>query len=120
MDRAIRHLDRWMRPEKRPVDPMLALFGASAWIEYQPKGVVGLLSPWNFPINLTFTPLAGIFAAGDSVMIKPSEHTPATSEVMADAVKRYFGAEEAVVVTGDAEAAAAFSRLAFDHIQSGA
>ncbi|HEY2659545.1 MAG TPA: coniferyl aldehyde dehydrogenase [Caulobacteraceae bacterium] len=113
---AIRHLDRWMRPEKRPVDSMLALFGASAWIEYQPKGVVGLLSPWNFPINLTFTPLAGIFAAGDSVMIKPSEHTPATSELMAEAVKQNFGAEEAVVVTGGADVAAAFSGLAFDHL----
>ncbi len=113
---AIGNLDRWMRPEKRPVDPVLALFGASAWIEYQPKGVVGLLSPWNFPVNLTFTPLAGIFAAGDSVMIKPSEHTPATSEVMAEAVKRRYGAEEAVVVTGGANVAAAFSKLAFDHI----
>src|SRR3546814_12996357 len=65
---ALKRADRWMKPERRPVDLALRLFGASAWIEYQPKGVVGLLSPWNFPIYLTFTPLAGVLAAGNRVM----------------------------------------------------
>ncbi len=113
---ALRHVDRWMKPERRAVDPLMRLFGASARIEYQPKGVVGLLSPWNFPIYLTFTPLAGILAAGNSVMIKPSEHTPATSEVLAQAVARLFDPAEMAVVTGDAGVAARFSALAFDHI----
>src|SRR5580658_10271477 len=78
------NLKRWMRPEKRKVSPaILGLFGARASVEYQPKGVVGVISPWNFPFNLTFTPLAGIFAAGNRAMIKPSEFTPRCSELMA-------------------------------------
>ena len=77
------HLSKWMKREKRKVTPaLLGLFGARAYVEYQPKGVVGVISPWNFPVNLTFTPLAGIFAAGNRVMIKPSEFTPRTSELM--------------------------------------
>ncbi|MBN9591066.1 MAG: aldehyde dehydrogenase family protein, partial [Alphaproteobacteria bacterium] len=60
------HVRRWMRREKRSVSPaLLGLFGARAYIEFQPKGVVGVISPWNFPVNLTFAPLAGIFAAGN-------------------------------------------------------
>ncbi|HEX4532583.1 MAG TPA: aldehyde dehydrogenase family protein, partial [Rhizomicrobium sp.] len=78
------HLKSWMKREKRSVSPaILGLFGAKAYVEYQPKGVVGVISPWNFPVNLTFTPLAGIFAAGNRAMIKPSEFTPRTSELMA-------------------------------------
>ena len=57
----------------------LGLLGSKAELQFQPKGVIGVLSPWNFPVNLTFTPLAGIFAAGNRCMIKPSEYTPATS-----------------------------------------
>jgi coniferyl-aldehyde dehydrogenase len=113
---ARKHVGRWMRPEHRSVDPLLRIFGASARIEYQPKGVVGVLSPWNFPLYLTFCPLAGIFAAGNAVMIKPSEHTPATSAVMQEAFARHFGEEEAAVITGDASVAAAFSALPLDHI----
>ena len=59
------HLRRWMRPEQRKVNPaVLGLLGARAQVQYQPKGVVGIISPWNFPVNLTFAPLAGVFAAG--------------------------------------------------------
>ena len=78
---AKKHLAEWMKPEKRKVDFPLNLLGAKARIEYQPLGVVGVISPWNFPVNLTFTPLAGILAAGNRCMIKPSEYTPATSQV---------------------------------------
>ena len=77
---AKKHLAEWMRPEKRKVDFPMNLLGARARIEYQPLGVVGVISPWNFPVNLTFTPLAGILAAGNRCMIKPSEYTPATSQ----------------------------------------
>src|ERR1700744_848060 len=60
------HLKTWMKRQKRKVEPaLLGLFGARAWIDYQPKGTIGVISPWNFPFNLTFTPLAGIFAAGN-------------------------------------------------------
>ncbi len=77
---AKKHLADWMKPEKRKVDFPMNLLGAKARIEYQPLGVVGVISPWNFPVNLTFTPLAGILAAGNRCMIKPSEYTPATSQ----------------------------------------
>ncbi len=76
---AKKNLAQWMKPERRKVDFPLNLLGAKARVEYQPLGVVGCISPWNFPVNLTFTPLAGILAAGNRCMIKPSEYTPATS-----------------------------------------
>ncbi len=113
---AAKHVSKWMKPEKRKVDPMLALMGAKAHIEFQPKGSVGLLSPWNFPLYLTFTPLAGVLAAGNASMIKPSEHTPATSEVMRETLHAAFSPEEIFVITGDAAVAADFSSLPFDHI----
>ena len=80
------NLKKWQRPEKRKVPPrILGLLGAKAWIEYQPLGVIGVISPWNFPVNLTFTPLAGVLSAGNRCMIKPSEYTPLTSAAMAQA-----------------------------------
>lgn len=88
----------------------------SAEIQYQPLGVVGVISPWNFPINLSFGPLAGIFAAGNTAMLKPSELTPKTSELLADLVAKYFDPMELSVVTGDAEVGRAFSALPFDHL----
>ena len=80
---AKKHVRQWAKSEKRKVMFPLGLFGAKARIDYQPKGVVGVISPWNFPINLTFAPLAGIFAAGNRALIKPSEFTPVTSDLMA-------------------------------------
>jgi len=111
------HLRHWMKREKRKVEPaLLGLFGARAHVEYQPKGVVGVISPWNFPVNLTFTPLAGIFAAGNRAMIKPSEFTPRTSELMERMFRSAYDETEVAVFTGGLEVGAAFSRLAFDHL----
>src|SRR5215467_3318022 len=111
------HVKAWMKREKRKVTPaLLGLFGAKAYIEYQPKGVVGVISPWNFPFNLTFTPLAGVFAAGNRVMIKPSEFTPRCSELMARMFASAFDESEVAVFTGGAECGAAFSKLPFDHL----
>ena len=111
------HLKTWMKREKRKVTPsILGLFGAKAYIEYQPKGTVGVISPWNFPFNLTFTPLAGIFAAGDRAMIKPSEFTPRSSELMARMFASAYDESEVAVFTGGADIGAAFSRLPFDHL----
>jgi coniferyl-aldehyde dehydrogenase len=111
------NLKRWMRPEKRPTTPaLLGLFGAKAEVRYQPKGVVGVISPWNFPVNLTMAPLAGILAAGNRAMIKPSEYTPATSEVMAEMFATAFTDEEIAVFTGGPDVGQAFSALAFDHL----
>ena len=101
-DRVTRFLDAAgvMKREKRKVSPaLLGLFGARAWIDYQPKGTVGVISPWNFPFNLTFTPLAGIFAAGNRAMIKPSELTPAFSQALAECVVKVFARDEVAVVT---------------------
>lgn len=109
------HLGKWMRPERRKPSPaILGLFGAKAEIRFQPKGVVGIISPWNFPVNLTFAPLAGVLAAGNRAMIKPSELTPATSELMARMFAGAFPEEEIAVVTGGPEVGQAFSSLAFD------
>jgi coniferyl-aldehyde dehydrogenase len=111
------NLTKWMRPEKRkPTPAILGLFGAKAEVRFQPKGVVGVISPWNFPVNLTFAPLAGILAAGNRAMIKPSEFTPATSELMQTMFAGAFSEEEIAVVTGGPEVGEAFSRLAFDHL----
>jgi coniferyl-aldehyde dehydrogenase len=111
------HLKAWMKPEKRRTTPaILGLFGAKAEVRFQPKGVVGVISPWNFPVNLTFSPLAGVLAAGNRVMIKPSEFTPATSELMARMFAEAFSPEEIAVVTGGPDVGQAFAALAFDHL----
>lgn len=114
---AQKHVAGWQKKQKRKVTPgVLALLGAKAWVEYQPLGVVGVISPWNFPVNLTFAPLAGILAAGNRCMIKPSEYTPETSKAMAIALAEEFDADEISVITGGPETGANFSGLAFDHL----
>lgn len=113
---AIKHLDAWMRPERRKLDFPLGLLGAKAAVEYQPKGVVGIISPWNFPVNLTFGPLAGVFAAGNRAMVKPSEFTPITSALMAELAAQAFDETELAFVIGGPEVGKAFSGLAFDHL----
>lgn len=110
-------LAKWMRPEKRKTTPsLLGLLGAKAELRYQPKGVVGIISPWNFPVNLTFGPLAQVLAAGNRAMIKPSELTPATSEALKRIIAKAFAEDEIAVFTGAADVGQAFSRLAFDHL----
>ena len=114
---AQQNLKRWQKKDKRKVTPgILALLGAKAWVEYQPLGVVGVISPWNFPVNLTFTPLAGVLSAGNRCMIKPSEYTPATSAAMAAGFAEEFDQEEISVITGGPQTGADFSGLAFDHL----
>lgn len=111
------HLRTWMKTQKRKTSPaLLGLLGAKAEVRYQPKGVVGVISPWNFPVNLTFAPLAGILAAGNRAMIKPSEYTPATSALMSEMFSDAFDADEIAVFPGGPEIGQAFSALAFDHL----
>ena len=111
------HLKSWMRGERRAVQPaLLGLFGARARVEYQPKGVIGIISPWNFPVNLTFTPLAGVFAAGNRAMIKPSEFTPRTSELIARMIRSAYSEAECAVFTGGPDVGQAFAGLPFDHL----
>ena len=113
---ARKHLREWMRGEKRPTLFPLNLLGGRSRVEYQPLGVVGVISPWNFPVNLTFGPLAGILAAGNRAMVKPSEFTPATSELMAEMVASAWAPEEVAITLGGPEVGQAFSGLPFDHL----
>ncbi|NVB42595.1 coniferyl aldehyde dehydrogenase [Pseudenhygromyxa sp. WMMC2535] len=113
---ALTEVERWMKPERRKVDLPLWLLGARARVEYQPKGVVGVISPWNFPVFLTFGPLAEIFAAGNRAMVKPSEHTPATAALMRELAEAAFDEDELAVFTGGVEVGKAFSQLPFDHL----
>jgi coniferyl-aldehyde dehydrogenase len=113
---ARRHVRRWMRPQHVTMGWPFGLPGARARVCYQPLGVVGIISPWNFPITLTFGPLAGALAAGNRCLIKPSEHTPALAELLQRLVSASFDAAEIAVVTGDVETAAAFASLPFDHL----
>lgn len=113
---ALKHLDGWAKPEKRKVQFPLGLMGARAEVRYEPKGVIGILSPWNFPVQLAFGPLMQVLAAGNRAMIKPSEFTERTSELMAELTAQYFQPEEVAVITGGPEVAAAFSSLPFDHL----
>ena len=113
---AKKHVHKWMQPEKRKVEFPLGLLGSRAQLQFQPKGVIGVISPWNFPVNLTFTPLAGVFAAGNRCMIKPSEFTEATSELMKSVIAQYYDEDEVAVITGGPEVGAEFTKLAFDHI----
>ena len=111
-----KQLRKWMRPEKRKTMFPLGLFGGRSRIEYQPLGVVGCISPWNFPVQLTFAPLAGVFAAGNRTMIKPSEFTVQTSELMKELFAAAFDEEEVAVFTGGPDVGGSFSRLPFDHL----
>ncbi|HWM30976.1 MAG TPA: coniferyl aldehyde dehydrogenase [Methyloceanibacter sp.] len=107
-------LRHFMRTERRHV---AAIFKpASAKIMYQPLGVVGIVAPWNFTVSLALTPLATALAAGNRVMLKPSEMTPATTELLAAMLAETFDEEQLAVVTGDAEVGKAFSSLPFDHL----
>lgn len=109
----IRH---WMRPQRRKTPLLMALTGGRAEIRYQPLGVVGNISPWNFPVGLAFAPAIGALAAGNRVMLKPSEATPQTSNLIKEMVATVFDQDEMCVVTGGVDVASAFSQLPFDHL----
>ena len=111
---ARRNLRRWMRPDRRHVD--LAFQPARAWVRHEPLGVIGIISPWNYPLFLALGPLVDALAAGNRAMIKPSELTSRTSALLARVIAESFDEAEVTVITGDAGVAQAFSSLAFDHL----
>jgi len=113
---AQKHLRAWMKDEPRKVALLPRLLGARARVRHQPLGVIGVISPWNFPVNLAVAPLTDILAAGNRAMVKPSEHTPRNSALLAELVARYFSDEEVAVFPGGLEAGEAFARLPFDHL----
>ena len=110
----IRNLARWMRIRKRSVP--LHLMPGRARIVPQPLGVVGVISPWNFPVFLSLSPVAGAIAAGNRVMLKPSEWTPKTSALLAELASEAFEPDEFAVFEGGIETGRAFAELPFDHL----
>lgn len=112
----LKNLDKWSRTERRSPPFPLGLLGARAELRYEPKGVIGIVSPWNFPVGLTVGPLAQAFAAGNRVMVKPSEFTEDTSEMMKTVFAKFFGEDELAVCTGGPDVGQAFCSLPFDHL----
>jgi len=111
---ARRHVAGWMKPERRAVP--LHFRPGRARVVYQPLGVVGIISPWNYPVGLALAPLTAALAAGNRAMLKPSEYTPATSALLARLLGEAFPPEQIAVVTGGPDVGAAFSALPFDHL----
>jgi coniferyl-aldehyde dehydrogenase len=116
MKHAKKHFESWAKGEKRKPTFPLGLLGAKAEVVYQPKGVVGVVAPWNFPVGMVMVPMAGILAAGNRAMVKPSEFTEEVSALFAEVIPKYFAEEEMAVFTGGPEVGMAFSKLAFDHM----
>jgi aldehyde dehydrogenase (NAD+) len=111
---AIAHLKKWAQPKR--VMPTMATLGTSAWIETQPRGRCLIVAPWNFPLNLCFGPLVSALAAGNTVMLKPSEMTPAVSTVMAEVIAQIFKPEEVALFEGSLPTSQVLLELPFDHI----
>ena len=114
LSHTLKSLPKWMKPQK--VSTPLYLQPASAYLQRQPLGVVGVVSPWNYPVQLALGPVITALAAGNRVMLKPSELTPHTSALMAELIGKAFTPDEVCVVQGDGEFAAEFSSLPFDHL----
>ena len=112
----LKNLGKWAKPEKRHANFPLNLLGARAELRYEPKGVIGIVSPWNFPVGRTVGPRAQALAAGNRAMIKPSEFTERTSETMAELFAKYFAEEEVATIVGGPEVGAEFCALPFDHL----
>ncbi|KAF2409323.1 coniferyl-aldehyde dehydrogenase [Pseudomonas antarctica] len=111
---ASKHLKGWMKPSRRAVG--IAFQPASAKVIYQPLGVVGVIVPWNYPLYLAIGPLVGALAAGNRVMLKLSESTPATGQLLKALLAKIFPEDLVCVVLGEAEVGMAFSKLRFDHL----
>jgi acyl-CoA reductase-like NAD-dependent aldehyde dehydrogenase len=111
---AKRHLRSWLRPHRVPGS--LGMFGTAAEVRYQAKGVCLIISPWNYPVNLSFGPLVSALAAGNTAILKPSELTPVTSAVIRKIVEETFPEELVAVCEGDASVSQALLDLPFDHI----
>lgn len=108
------NLRQWMRKQK--VDTPISMLGSSSYYIYEPKGVCLIISPWNFPFNLTFGPLVSAIAAGNSVIIKPSEMTPNSSALMSEIVRTVFDDNEVALVEGEVETSKKLLQLPFNHI----
>ena len=116
IDYSMKHLKDWMKPEKRKTNKPMNFLGGKSQVRHFPKGVVGIISPWNLPFGLTVAPLTSALAAGNRALLKPSEFVPETAALFADVVPKYFANDEVAVVTGGAEISQRFAELPFDHL----
>ncbi len=112
----IKKLNKWMQPQRRFSSLGTDLLGAKSFLQPSPLGTVGIIAPWNFPVGLIFYPLASIFAAGNRAMVKPSEITPATTNIIKEGVEKYFDISELAVITGGPSVGEKFSSLKLDHL----
>lgn len=111
---AIRHTKRWMKP--RRVRPTFTMLGTQARLRYEPRGTCLIVSPWNYPVNLTFMPLVSAIAAGNTAILKPSEMTPHCSQLMEDMVRELFDEQEVALFQGAVETSQNLLAQPFDHI----
>jgi aldehyde dehydrogenase (NAD+) len=111
---AIRHLKYWMKPQR--VSSPITMFGATSEIHYEPKGRVLIISPWNYPFHLAFAPILAAIAAGNTVILKPSEFTPAVSSLTKQMLSEIFQEDEVAVIEGDFRVSTILNDLPFDHI----
>jgi coniferyl-aldehyde dehydrogenase len=116
IDYSMKHLKEWMKPEKRKTNKPMNFLGGKSQVRYFPKGVVGIISPWNLPFGLTVAPLTSALAAGNRALLKPSEFVPETAALFAEVVPKYFPEDEVAVVTGGADISQRFAELPFDHL----
>lgn len=110
----VSHLKSWAKPQKKATSWLF--LGTSAYVQYEPKGVCLILSPWNYPFQLLFSPLAYAMAAGNTAILKPSEMTPHIGAVMEEMIQKNFRPEEISLFQGDASVATQLLELPFDHI----
>jgi coniferyl-aldehyde dehydrogenase len=116
INNAIKNIKKWTKIDKRSSNFPFGFFGAKSYVKYEPLGTVGMISPWNFPVNLSFKPLAAIFAAGNQVMHKPSELTPITASLIKDLCDKAYDENEFATFLGGPETGEAFTKLNFDHL----
>ena len=114
IDHVLRHLHGWMRPRRVPVG--WRFWPARAEVRPLPVGVVGIIAPWNYPVNLALVPLVSAIAAGNHVYLKPSEHTPRTSAWLRELLADVFPEDRVAVALGGADVGAAFAALPLDHL----
>jgi len=113
---SMKHLKEWMKPVARKANKPMNFLGGKSQVRYFPKGVVGIISPWNLPFGLTVAPLTSALAAGNRALLKPSEYVPETAALFAEVVPNYFPTDEVAVVTGGVDISQMFAELPFDHL----
>ncbi len=114
IDYTLKNLKKWMEPEKKKISPLFQ--PATGFVQYQPLGIIGVISPWNYSVALSMGPLVASLAAGNRTMIKMSEYTPATSVLIEQLVDETFPRDLVCVVNGDASVATEFSSIPWNHL----